>query len=33
MEKNPTVWRKIKNKIIQSDEFIGNESWHFNVSV
>ena len=32
MEKNPTIWRKIENKVIQSDEFIVKESQCYNVS-
>ena len=33
MEKNPTIWRKIENKVIQSEESNMKESRYFNVSV
>ena len=32
-KKNPTVWRKLENKVIQSDEFIMKESRRYNVSI
>ena len=33
MEKNPTVWRKIENDVVQSEEFIVKENHSYNVSV
>ena len=33
MEKYPTIWRKIENKVIQSDEFIVKKGRRYNISV
>ena len=33
LEKNPTMWRKIEKKLIQSEEFNMKESQRYNVSV
>ena len=33
MEKNPTMWRKLKRKVIQSEEFNMKECRCYNVSV
>ena len=33
MEKNLAIWGNLKNKIIQSEEFIVKESRHCNVSI